>query len=117
MLFIALFISKRWLFSTVLLFFLLLSKANKIYIRFALGLFPGLAMEDNKAKKMFPFVLDLVLLGLLILGLIGIQNTLFYGKEGIGLEYTTGRNKVWAAGMAVGLFSSLCSIADENRMS
>ncbi len=104
MFFIALFISKKRLFSTVLIVFSLLSAANKTYFGLAFGLFPGLAMGDSKAKKMFPFVLGLVILSLLIFGLTtSIQKTLFYGEEGIGLEYMTGRDKVWAYSIEHGM--------------
>ncbi len=102
--FMALFISKRRLFTIVLLLFSLLSAANKTYFGLAFGLFPGLAMGDSKAKKMFPFMLGLVLLSLLIFGFrAGLQETLFYGKEGIGIEYTTGRDIIWAAAIEHGM--------------
>jgi len=102
--FIALFISKRRLFSIVLLIFTLLSAANKTYFGLAFGLFPGLVMGDSKAKKMFPFVLGLVLLSLLIFGLTtSLQKTLFYGKKGVGIEYTTGRDKMWTTAIEHGM--------------
>jgi hypothetical protein len=89
--FLTLFISKRRLFILLNVVYTFLSLANKTYFGIAFGLVPGMCVGDRRFHTTLFFILGFATLGYLLMGSSMIQNTLFYGKGGIGLEYTTGR--------------------------
>ncbi|WP_417613367.1 O-antigen ligase family protein [Owenweeksia hongkongensis] len=73
------------------------------------GMFAG-SFALGKANGRIRFAIILMMVSLLIIGyLIGVesllQETLFAGKEGVGLEYTTGRNKIFELSITEGLKS------------
>jgi hypothetical protein len=102
--FLVLFASRKSLVSVILIVFSLLSGANTTYFGIALGILPALVIGDNRAKKLFPFALGLVFLVPMMLGWENsLQETLWRGKGGVGLEYTHGRDKVWTYSIELGM--------------
>jgi len=94
--FVTLFLSKRKCFIALNCAFTFLSMANKTYFGIFFGLFPGLLVGDRRFHVAFFFVVCLLSLSFALAGSSVIQHTLFYGKEGVGMEYTTGRTGMWS---------------------
>lgn len=101
--FLALFLCRRKLFKWIVMAFSVLSVSNKNYFGITFGLIPGLIHGERKVKVIMSFLVGLLILGFLSKGMSVIQNALFYGKEGVGMEYTTGRDKIWEMSFDLGL--------------
>lgn len=101
--FLALFLCRRKVARWVVMSFSILSLSNKNYFGIGLGLIPGLIFGQAKAKRLALFCIGLSVVAFLIGGMSIVQNTLFYGKEGVGMEYTTGRDKVWEMSLDLGM--------------
>jgi len=96
MFFLAIFVARQKILSLITAVYTFLSLANTTYF----GVFFGLIGSFWSGGKRFQIAL-FFLIGIMGLFLLGfgssvIQNTLFYGKEGIGIEHTTGRGPMWA---------------------
>lgn len=77
----------------------ILSFSNTSYIGMALG-----ALFLGKGNTFLKVIFFFLVAGLLVLiSFFGVetllQNTIFYGKEGIGVEYTSGRDKIFDLAM------------------
>jgi O-antigen ligase len=73
-----------------------LSLSNTAYLGMAAGAF-ALKEGNRYLKAIFFFGGLLVLVGLLVFGTEQfLQNTVFFGKKGVGLEYTSGRDQIAA---------------------
>jgi hypothetical protein len=108
MFFLTLFISRRRLFVLVNLIFMILSAANTAYFGVFLGLFPGLCVGDRRFQIALFFLTGLVILAFLWVGTDLVQYTLFYGKPGMGLSQTSGRDQVWRYTLDYGMKRPLC---------
>ncbi len=93
--FLTLFLSRRRLFVLINLVFMTLSGANTAYFGILLGLIPGLLAGGRRYQKALFFVVGLAVLAWLWIGPEVVQYTLFYGKSGVGLSQTSGRDQVW----------------------
>lgn len=92
--FIALFFPAFWGIKYFILGSSILSQSNTAYAGMAAGL---LAFREGKnwMKALLVLILLLSLLAIFVLGVDNIlQNTIFYGKEGVGMQYTSGRDKI-----------------------
>ncbi|MFK7833712.1 MAG: O-antigen ligase family protein [Winogradskyella sp.] len=93
--FVIIILGKKMLPKVLSFFIVLLGFSNKIYIGVSLGLL-GLVKGSLRGKILVVFAL--VVLGFLI-SYIGINdlllNTLFYGRDSVGIEDSSGRNQVW----------------------
>lgn len=92
--FFALLLTKRNSLKFLIIIFTILSVSNKIYFGIAFGLL-GFYYGNIKNKG---WLLILGLATAVSFSLWGdeiLQNTLFYGREGVGMEYTSGRDKIW----------------------
>lgn len=93
----ALYLSKRRLFGWLIVAFAFGSGSRKNYWGILPGLLFGAWLGDRKSKVLaFVFAATLAISVLLVGAEKVVQNTLFRGKEGIGWEYTTGRDRIWA---------------------
>jgi hypothetical protein len=97
--FLALYLCKRRLFGWLVVAFTMLAGARKNYWGIIPGLLFGAVLGDRKSKVLaFAFAGTLTIF-ILFFGVEDvIQNTLFRGKEGIGWEYTSGRDRMWTLG-------------------
>jgi hypothetical protein len=93
--FLTLFVSKRRLFVLVSLVFMILSRANTAYFGIFLGLIPGLFAGGRKYHTALFFFVGLAVLAFLWIGPDLLQYTLFYGKPGMGISQTSGRDQIW----------------------
>ncbi len=97
--FLALYLSRRRIFSWLVMIFAILSISNKIYFGIIPGLLLAIAFGDRKAKVLVFLCVGIVLIVVLAVGLEPVvHNTLFYGHEGVGMEYTSGRDTFWKRG-------------------
>ncbi len=94
--FLTLFLSKRKWCVVINAVFTFLSMANKTYFGIFFGLFPGLLVGDRRFHIAFFFAACLLALSFAFGGLSVIEHTLFYGKEGVGMEHMTGRAGLWS---------------------
>ncbi len=101
--FLTLFISRRRLFVLISLVFMILSAANTAYFGIFFGLIPGLCVGDRRCQTTLFFVTGLVALAFLWIGPDVVRYTLFYGKAGVGLSQTTGRDQIWRYALESGL--------------
>lgn len=101
--FLTLFLSKRRLFVMVNLVFSILSLANTTYFGIFFGLLPSLKTGGRKLQIVMFFATGLMVLSFLWMGQDVLQNTLFYGKEGVGIEHTTGRDRIWLYALEYGM--------------
>jgi len=101
--FLTLFVSKRKFYVLISFLYTILSMANKTYFGIFLGLFPGLCMGDRRFHITLLFLTGIVVISFLFFGSDVIQYTLFYGKEGVGLEHTTGRYWLWTHSIELGM--------------
>jgi hypothetical protein len=95
-LFFALLLTKRKWFKYIILILALLSVSNKIYLGFALGLI-GFFFGDSKDVKIIALLGIVLLLSVTIFIDIEtlLKNTVFYGREEISYENSSGRDKIW----------------------
>jgi len=77
-----------------LLTFSVLSLSNKIFFGIAFGLL-GFYYGNIKNKGWLLTLGLITAISFFIWGDVILENTLFYGREGIGMEYTSGRDKIW----------------------
>jgi hypothetical protein len=94
--FLAIYISKRKLLRLIVMAFAFFSGSNKMYA----GMIPGSLLgifSKNRKIKLISSVGSIVLIsGLIYLGLEPVlQKTVFYGRAGVGMEYTSGRLWMW----------------------
>lgn len=95
--FLGLYLCRRRLFGWIVVAFTILSLARSNYFGLVPGLLCGVLLGDRKAKMLTVGCLGILTICILAFGVEEVvQNTLFYGKEGIGWEYTTGRDKVFS---------------------
>jgi O-antigen ligase len=92
--FFAIFLTRRKIMKYLIVLFTVLSFSNKVFFGIAFGML-GFFYGNVKFRSLF------IILGLgfaIAFSLWGetvLQNTLFYGREGVGMEYTSGRNMIW----------------------
>jgi len=97
--FIALHLCRRRAFAWITMCFAILSVANTNYFGILPAALLGAILGDRKSKVIAAAIVVVAGVGVLYFGLEAvIQNTLFFGKEGVGWEHTTGRDKVWKMG-------------------
>ena len=106
--FLIIFLSKRKAFVLISLVFTFLSMANKTYFGLFLGSIPGLYLGDRRFHTVLFFLIGVIVMSFLLYGLDVLQSTLFYGKEGVGMEYTTGRDKIWKHSFRYGMKRFIC---------
>jgi len=95
--FVALFLAKRRLFGSMVVAFVLLSVARSNYFGMAPGVLCGAMLGDRKSRLISLGLVAALSLSILIMGPEDVLlATLFRGKEGIGWEHTTGRDKIFA---------------------
>lgn len=95
--FLGLYLCRRRLFGWIVVAFTILSLARSNYFGLVPGLLCGVLVGDRKAKMLTVGCVGILIVCILAFGVEEVvQNTLFYGKEGIGWEYTTGRDKVFS---------------------
>lgn len=101
--FLTVFLSRRKLFVLISLVYMPLSLANKTYFGVFFGLIGGLWAGDRRFQIAFFFLVCMVALMLLAMGSAALQHTLFYGKDGVGMNYTSGRDTMWRYCLEIGL--------------
>ncbi len=101
--FLTVFLSRRKLFVLISLVYMPLSLANKTYFGVFFGLVGGLWAGDRRFQVAFFFLVCLVALLLLGMGSAALQHTLFYGQQGVGMQYTSGRDTIWRYCLEVGM--------------
>ena len=92
--FFALLLTKRKILKYLILTFSVLSLSNKIFFGIAFGLL-GFYYGNIKNKGWLLTLGLITAISFFIWGDVILENTLFYGREGIGMEYTSGRDKIW----------------------
>jgi len=92
--FIAIFLTKRRYLKYLIIAFTLLSFSNKVFFGIAFGMF-GFFFGNIKYRAIFLIFGFSIAIVFAVWGEAFLQNTLFYGREGIGMEYTSGRNMIW----------------------
>lgn len=101
--FLVLLLPVGWFVRSVILSISIFSLSNTAYLGMIFGFF-GLTKGKNVMKKI---LLLLILISILVIVNIGfeifLQNTVFYGKTGVGIEYTSGRNKIFEFSITEGL--------------
>lgn len=95
--FLAIYISRRKLFRWIVMAFALFSGSNKIYAGMIPGALLGIFSESRKIKLVSSVGAVVLISGLIYFGLEPVlQETLFRGRAGVGMQYTSGRNTIWA---------------------
>ncbi len=93
--FFALILTKRRLFKYIILVICILSASNKIYFGIVFGLL-GFFFGDSKYKGWLILFMGSVLITMLFVNVEEIlKHTLFYGREGVSMSDTSGRDIVW----------------------
>lgn len=93
--FLAIFLTKRKLNKYLIIAFTILSFSNKVFFGIAFGML-GFFFGNIKYRGLFLLLGFSIAISYAIWGEEFLQNTLFYGREGIGMNYTSGRNMIWA---------------------
>ncbi len=106
--FLAVFVSRRRLFAIVTVIYSLLSSANTTYFGVFFGCLGGFCVGGRRFQAALFFLAGIFALMLLGTGSTVIQHTLFQGKEGIGMEYTSGRDKIWRYSLDIGMERPWC---------
>ncbi len=105
--FLVLLLPVGWMIRSIILSISIFSLSNTAYLGMIFGFF-GLTKGRKKTRNL---LLSIALILILILVNIGaevfLQNTIFYGKTGVGLEYTSGRNKLFNIAINEGLKSPI----------
>jgi len=95
--FLAIYVSKRKLFRWIVMAFALFSGANKMYAGMIPGFLLGIFSENRKTKLASSIGALVLISALAYIGLKPIlQITVFHGRAGVGMEYTSGRDTIWA---------------------
>ncbi|MCK4823795.1 O-antigen ligase family protein, partial [bacterium] len=100
--FLAIYISRRKIFRWIVMAFGLFSGSNKMYA----GMVPGALMgifSQNKKIQVLSYIGAFVLIsGLIYFGLEPVlQRTVFRGRAGVGMQYTSGRDTMWEQSMDI----------------
>ncbi|NGP75944.1 hypothetical protein G3570_04815 [Balneolaceae bacterium YR4-1] len=105
--FLALLLPTGYFVKSFILPISIFSLSNTAYAGMAAGIF-GLGRGSRKVKVFFGTIL-LATVGALLFYQpeIILKNTIFYGKEGVGLEYTTGRDQIFTIAVMEGLNNPL----------
>lgn len=94
--FLAIYISKRKLFRLIVMAFALFSGSNKIYAGMIPGSLLGIFSESRKIKLVSSVGAVVLISGLIYFGLKPVlQETVFHGRAGVGMEHTSGRDWMW----------------------
>ena len=94
--FLAIYISRRKLFKWIVMAFALFSGSNKMYAGMIPGAFLGIFSESRKIKLVSSVGAVVLISGLIYFGLEPVlQETVFHGRAGVGIEYTSGRDWMW----------------------
>ncbi|HPC94077.1 MAG TPA: hypothetical protein PLU87_03980 [Sedimentisphaerales bacterium] len=101
--FLTVFASRRKLFIAINLLYMPLSLANTTYFGVFFGLLGGLWAGDRRFQVAFFFLVGTIALVLLVMGPAALQHTLFYGQDGVGLEHTTGRDRMFLYALEYGM--------------
>jgi O-antigen ligase len=97
--FLALYVSRRRFLAYLVMIFSVLSLSNKNYFGMVPGALFGAVLGDRKAKILILFCIAATVAAVLFFGVNDVlKNTLFYGKKGVGWEYTSGRDTFWRTG-------------------
>ncbi len=101
--FLALLLPVGWLVKIIVLLISFLSFSNTAYV----GMMAG-SLALRQGSKWLGRIFAILLIGTAITWfLVGtetlLQNTVFYGKEGVGMEYTSGRDKIFELSLISGL--------------
>ena len=101
--FLVLLLPVGWFIRSIIISISIFSLSNTAYLGMIFGSL-GLTKGKNIMKKI---LLLLILISILVIVNIGfeiiLQNTVFYGKTGVGIEYTSGRNKIFEVSITEGL--------------
>lgn len=93
--FLALLLPVGWVVKAIIIPISVFSLSNTAYAGMAGGL---LTMITGKGRLKKAFILISIII-LTVISIIGteelLQNTIFYGKGGVGIEYTSGRDKIF----------------------
>ncbi len=94
--FLAIYISKRKLFKWIVMAFALFSGSNKIYAGMIPGALLGIFSKNRKIKVVSSVGAAVLISGLIYFGLEPVlQESVFRGRAGVGMEYTSGRDWMW----------------------
>lgn len=100
--FLAIYISRRKLFSWIIMPFALFSGANKMYAGMIPGALLGIFSTRWKIKVLSSVGAVALILGLIYYGLEPVlHKTVFYKRPGVGMQYTSGRDKMWAQSLEI----------------
>jgi len=116
--FIAIFLTKRRFNKYLIIAFTLLSFSNKVFFGIAFGML-GFFFGSVKYRSLFLLVGFGLAISFALWGEMVLQNTLFYGREGIGMEYTSGRNMIWQSSWEYYLHKPFLGhgfVAGENKL-
>ncbi len=92
--FLALLLPVGWLVKIFILPISIFSLSNTAYTGMAVGLL-ALVTGKRRWRRLFIIILIGILIGIATVGTdVILQNTIFYEKRGIGIEYTSGRDKI-----------------------
>jgi hypothetical protein len=95
----ALYLSRRRSLSWLVAAFAILSVSNKNYFGILPAVFLAAILGDRKSKLLAFGLIGAGVFAIMSFGIEDVlQNTLFYGKEGVGWEHSTGRDKMWTLG-------------------
>jgi O-antigen ligase len=95
--FLAIYISRRRLLNGIVMAFALFSGSNKMYLGLLLGGLLGVFSENWKVKVLSCVGAVALISGLFCFGWEPVlQETVWHGRAGVGMEYTSGRNTMWA---------------------
>ena len=93
--FIALFLTQKKFKKYLIIAFSILSFSNKVFFGIAFGMI-GFFFGNVRYRGLFLILGMGIAMTFALWGDSVLQNTLFYGREGIGMEYTSGRNLIWS---------------------
>ena len=101
--FLALLLPVGWFIKSIIVSISVFSLSNTAYLGMIFG-FLGLTKGENVVKKILLLVISIIFLVVVNIGFESfLQNTVFYGKTGVGIEYTSGRNKIFEVAITEGL--------------
>ncbi|MCK9159107.1 MAG: O-antigen ligase family protein [Bacteroidaceae bacterium] len=93
--FLALYHAKQWYIKLTILIFSIFAGSTVAWIGIAAG-FIGLAYGNAKKKSLlFTAIAIIVVAATMMGGKAFLKKTIFYDKEGVGAQYTSGRDKIY----------------------
>lgn len=114
--FLSLLLPVGYLVKIIILPTSIFSLSNTAYLGMLLGSF-GLVKGSKKLRNAYLIIGIVLLFIIYVIGFnVFLENTVFYGKEGIGLEYTTGRDHIALLALEEGMrkpFSGYGFVAGE----